>query len=150
MKPVNTLILTLSFLALSGCAANPKSIEAIYVSPTVYESYDCEQIIEEMTRVSKRSEELLKQFQRQQNDEFAKATVGLVLLWPVIVSLEGREAPGTSEYAKLKGEYAALRQVLETKGCATDEVPPSPADLYHLEYEQKNDGSAPRPGSSKR
>ena len=46
---------------LTGCASSSKEIQATYVSPMTYTSYDCQQLSREADRVSSRVSELTGQ-----------------------------------------------------------------------------------------
>ena len=43
---------------LVGCATDPDKMATAYISPIQYKQYDCDQIAEEMARVSSRTQEL--------------------------------------------------------------------------------------------
>lgn len=136
MKVLGTIVLVLMITSISGCASSPKNIEATYVSPLVYKDYDCDQIIMEMDHVSRRTAELMNSLQKKSSNDKVQAGIGLILFWPVLFALEGGDGPEAAEYARLKGEYEALRQVLVEKKCASDEMPPSPTELYEAEKER--------------
>ena len=57
IKFILAIIMTMSLL-FSGCAKKSDQIAAKYVSPAMYNSYDCEQVNMERQRLSNRQSEL--------------------------------------------------------------------------------------------
>ena len=55
--------------------------------------------------------------------------VGLLLFWPALFALEGGDGPEAAEYARLKGEYEALRQAAVMKKISIHQLPPSPQKI---------------------
>ena len=117
------------FVLLSGCASSPKKISSSYVSPLKYKSYDCEQIAMEMDYVSNRTTELYNSLKKEANADAVQMGVGLILFWPTLFMLEGGDGPKAAEYARLKGEYEALRKAALEKKCDLSLLPPSPDEL---------------------
>jgi len=102
-------ITTAICIALTACASSPNKISAQYVSPLQYKSYDCEQIVLEQARIERRTNELYQSLKKEANADKWQMGVGLVLFWPALFALEGGDGPEASEYARLRGEYEALR-----------------------------------------
>lgn len=75
--------------------------------------------------------------------------VGLVLFWPTLFMLEGGDGPEAAEYARLKGEYEALRKVAIEKKCDLSLLPPSPEELIK-EKEEKAKEERKSSGNSRR
>jgi hypothetical protein len=103
-----------SFL-LSGCAASSDSISAQYVSPVHYQSYNCNQIRGEMSRVSRRVNEVTGVQDAQRSKDSVALGVGLVLFWPALFFMIGSDKK--EELGRLKGEYEALEQIAIKKEC---------------------------------
>lgn len=103
------IIFGLTLLSLTACATAPKKIAAQYVSPLQYKSYDCDTITMEQSRIERRTNELYHSLKKDASNDAWQMGVGLVLFWPVLFALEGGDGPEASEYARLKGEYEALR-----------------------------------------
>lgn len=116
MKTTLTIALA-SAIILSACASSPKKISAQYVSPLQYKSYDCDQIALEQARIERRTNELYQSLKKEANADKWQMGVGLVLFWPVLFALEGGDGPEASEYARLRGEYEALRQNSVERKC---------------------------------
>lgn len=117
----------LSLLALGlivGCASNPNKIDAAYVSPLKYAGYDCEQITTEMSHVERRTNVLYQNLKKERNADNWQMGVGLVLFWPTLFALEGGDGAEASEFAQLKGEYEALRDVSVQKKCGIESRSP--------------------------
>jgi hypothetical protein len=59
----------------------------------------------------------------------AQMAIGLVLFWPALFFLEGGDGPEAAEYARLKGEYEALRKIAVQRKISLNEIPPSPEQI---------------------
>lgn len=104
-------------LALVSCASSPNKIGAQYVSPMIYQDYDCDQIAMEQHRIERRTGELYQSLKREANADKWQMGIGLVLFWPALFMLEGGDGPEATEYARLRGEYNALSEVSIMKRC---------------------------------
>ena len=114
---------------LAGCATNPNKISASYVSPVTYKNYDDDQIIMEMDHVSRRSGELYNSLKSESSKDTAQMAVGLILFWPTLFFLEGGDGPEAAEYARLKGQYEALRTVAVQRKIGAELLPASPEEV---------------------
>lgn len=119
---------------LAGCASNPDKIGAAYVSPLKYKDYDCDQIAIEMDSVGHRTTQLYYSLRKKRKGDNWQMGVGLVLFWPALFALEGGDGPEAAEYAQLKGEYEALRDVSVQKKCGIEA--PSPEEIIKRETEK--------------
>ncbi|WP_372424889.1 hypothetical protein [Salinarimonas chemoclinalis] len=109
----------LAAAVLAGCASRASDITAAYVSPLTYESYTCDQLREEATRVSSRAIAATgAQNQRASNDAVATG-VSLILFWPAAFLVRGDGAQA-AELARLKGEMDAIEQVSTRKRCGIE------------------------------
>ena len=127
----------------SGCATSPNKLEASYVSPYKYKDYDEDQIIMEMDHVARRTNELYYSLKKESTNDNAQMAIGLLLFWPALFFLEGGDGPEAAEYARLKGEYEALRTVAVQKKISFDKLPPSPEQLIEnfADEEKEKNGS---------
>lgn len=75
MKKVVAALVALS--VLSACATAPDRIQASYVSPMQYSGYDCDQIRQELMRVSGKVREVAGAQKRQSNSDAIAMGVGL-------------------------------------------------------------------------
>lgn len=114
---MKTVVLLSAAMALGACATSPNKIAAQYVSPMQYQSYDCDQIGLEQSRIERRTNELYGSLKNQANADKWQMGVGLILFWPTLFMLEGGDGPEATEYARLRGEYNALSEVSVTKKC---------------------------------
>jgi len=103
-------------IALSACASSSKKIATQYVSPMQYKDYDCDQLGEEMARVSRRVGELQGSIDKNAKEDRVATGVGLVLFWPALFFIDG-DSPEGAEYARLKGEFEAMQQSSTQKRC---------------------------------
>jgi len=100
-----------AMLFLSGCAVAPESIAPSYVSEIPYDSYSCQQLGEEFSRVSN----ALGTASQQQNNARSQDTVGVLLLGLPVSSLSGGNV--APQVAQLKGEENAIQQASIRKNC---------------------------------
>lgn len=105
----------ISQLSLVACASKSENISGAYVSPLQYQSYNCNQIRSEMSRVSRRVNEVAGVQDRQASKDSVALGVGLVLFWPALFFMIGKDQK--EELSRLKGEYEALEQAAIQKNC---------------------------------
>jgi hypothetical protein len=106
-----------TILLVTGCASSPDKIDAAYVSPVKYQSYQCDQVATEMDYVGHRTTKLYHRLEKERTADNWQMGIGLVLFWPSLFLLEGGDGPEAAEYAQLKGEYEALRETSVSKQC---------------------------------
>lgn len=125
-KPWLAALLT---TGLYACAHSSDQIAAQYVSPLVYENYDCRQISAEYERINRRVHQLAASIDKNARGDSIAMGVGLVLFWPALFFIDG-DSPEAAEYARLKGEYEALEKVSIQKSCGLEfrELQPAPAE----------------------
>ncbi len=112
IRAVSTLLI-LTFL--TACATPPDKISASYVSPLQYQGYTCNQIDQELTRVTKAVSEVTGQQQKEASKDALAMGIGLILFWPALFFLIGEDKK--EELARLKGEYRALHDISKQKEC---------------------------------
>jgi hypothetical protein len=105
-----------ALLLLAGCAAQPDSVQAQYVSPAMYANYDCDQVDLEIQRVSARVAQVTGQQQDAADGDAVATGVGLILFWPALFFLAGSDH--SDELGRLKGEYEALERAAIEKDCS--------------------------------
>jgi len=89
---------------------------ASYVSPLIYQSYDCQQLIMESDRVSRRVQSMHAKLDDKSSSDTTTMTVGLILFWPALFFLDGDE-DGAIEYKRLMGESEAVQQAAVAGKC---------------------------------
>lgn len=112
---------------LYACAHSSDQIAAQYVSPIVYEDYDCRQISAEYERINRRVHQLAASIDKNARGDSIAMGVGLVLFWPALFFIDG-DSPEAAEYARLKGEYEALEKVSIQKNCGLEFQELQPAE----------------------
>jgi len=126
MKKLTVIVASLAVLA--ACASSPNQIAATYVSPLVYQGFDCDQMRAEGARINARVAEVTGQQQAAANNDAAMMGVGLVLFWPALFFLQGDKTKST-ELARLKGESDALQQAYIQKSCGAAQTVPAAAPV---------------------
>jgi len=132
---VTTFIISLTFI-FTACATSPNSMTASYVSPLIYQSYDCQQLIMESDRVSRRVQSMHAKLDDKSSSDTTTMTVGLILFWPALFFLDGDD-DGAIEYKRLMGESEAVQQAAVAKKCdLTLFAPPKPKEVKKTEEEK--------------
>ena len=135
---ITTFFLCLTFI-VTGCASSPHDMAASYVSPLIYQSFDCQQLVMESDRVSRRVQSMHAKLDEKESDDSAKMAVGLILFWPALFFLDGDE-DGAIEYKRLKGESEAIHQAAIARKCDLKLlVPPMPKEVKKTEEEKLAD-----------
>ena len=112
-KKLFVVFLMVAFTA--GCATKSDNIKADYVSPLAYQSYDCDQVGQEMLRVDRRVSEIAAQQDSTATKD--KVVIGASLVfWPALFLMAAGE-DHKKEIARLKGESDALEKVAITNHC---------------------------------
>lgn len=106
-------------ILLAACASNPDKIKAQYISPMIYQSYTCEQLVSEHQRLIGHLNQAYDVQKKTSDRDDAKVGVGLILFWPTLFFTSGDGASAT-EYARLKGEFNALEEAFVKASCSTE------------------------------
>jgi hypothetical protein len=102
--------------ALGGCASASSEITPAYVSPVMYQQYNCQQLAQEAQAVSTRAASLSGvQDQKRTNDGLATAAA-VVIFWPAAFFVGG-DKQTAAELAQMKGQMVAIEQASIQKKC---------------------------------
>jgi hypothetical protein len=113
-------------LVNAGCASQPSSIDARYVSPNTYQAWSCPQLDAEHKRLEAEVRRVSGLQRENANADAALMTVGLILLWPALFGLAATK-DRKDDLARLKGEYEAVDQSMKMKQCPAEPPPDAPA-----------------------
>jgi hypothetical protein len=103
-------------ILVTGCASKAADIGKTFVSPSIYSTYDCEQVNLEMMRYGTQISELEgKQNKRYKSDQM-NGWLGTIILWPLLLFIKG-DGEIASELKSAKGTMEALQQVSVEKKC---------------------------------
>ncbi|MEM1100525.1 MAG: hypothetical protein AAGH73_03210 [Pseudomonadota bacterium] len=119
MKNTCVVLPLLTSLVLSGCAQSPENIAATYVSPLQFQSYSCNQLVEEGNRVGRRAAEVAGVQQKKADQDAGATAISLVLFWPAAFFIKG-DKETAAELARLKGELEAIEQASIRKNCGIE------------------------------
>jgi hypothetical protein len=103
-------------MVLGGCAKRADKITASYVSPLIYDNYNCDQLAAEGARLSTNAAKLAGVQDKQATNDAVAMGVGLVLFWPSLFFIKGGKQT-ESELAQLRGQMNTLEQVSIAKQC---------------------------------
>ena len=113
---MKNIILIAICISMTGCASSAKDIPTQYVSPLIYDDYDCQQIGTELSRLTRKVSESASKVNERASGDSGTMAIGLILFWPSLFFLDG-DGPEAQEYARLKGEYEALEVASIEKKC---------------------------------
>ena len=117
MKYLNTILCS---ILLISCASNPDKIKA-QISPLVYQSYTCEQLVSEHDRLIRHLNQAYDVQKKKSDGDSAKVGVGLVLFWPTLFFTSG-DGESATEYSRLKGEFNSLEEAFIKASCSTSDL----------------------------
>lgn len=113
MRKFVSILMIMSFL--SACSTSSKNVAAQYISPLQYQHYDCDQIRMEMSRISRRVNEVGGIQDSSSTKDAVALGVGLVIFWPALFFMIGKDKQ--EELSRLKGEYEAVEVAAIEKKC---------------------------------
>lgn len=102
---------------LAGCAKGPDSIEARYVSPATYQTWSCEQLVDEKMRLTREVDRVSGLQRENANADVAMMSVGLIIFWPALIGLAATK-DRKDELGRLKGEFEAVDLQVKGKQCS--------------------------------
>ena len=105
-------------ILISSCASPPDEIARAYVSPLQYQNYDCEQISIEKANVERQVNDLYSNLKSKAETDQSQMGLGVILLWPLLFTLEGGDGVAANEYSLMKGQYKALQTASVQKKCS--------------------------------
>lgn len=117
-KIIATKLAVLMFImSTASCAPQAKNVQASYVSPLQYQQYNCDQIGQEISRVSRKVSEVSGAQDSAASKDAVAMGVGMVIFWPALFFLIGGNRK--DELAHLKGEYEAMERIAIEKNCTS-------------------------------
>ncbi len=125
MKKIIMATAAISTLSLIGCATHSDEVDARYVSPVAYQSYNCDQIAQEETRLRGALATQIEVVDKDASDSNAAVAVGAIIFWPALF-WAGQDDAQIAELKQLKGEYEALEKSNIDKQCSTHFTMPEP------------------------
>ena len=102
-------------VSLTACAASPALIKPAHVSSDRYAAFDCDQVRNELIRVSDRSRKLSGGQRFQAVTDPVVFGVGVAVFWPALFLLGAPDHE--DEISQLKGEYETLESTAIEKKC---------------------------------
>ena len=108
-------LITISLL-ITSCASKPSELTATFVSPGIYNNYDCDQISVEMQRFTGQVSDLTGQQNKIYKNDQTMGWVGTMFLWPLYLLIKG-DGEIASQLKTAKGTLQALQQVSVEKKC---------------------------------
>lgn len=102
--------------ALGGCASASSDIAPSYVSPVVYQSYNCQQLGLEAQGISQRAAALSGAQDSQRTKDGLVTAAAIVVFWPAAFFVGG-DKQTAAELANMKGQMVAIEQASIQKKC---------------------------------
>jgi hypothetical protein len=101
--------------ALAGCASASSDITPAYISPVMYQQYNCQQLAQEAQAVSTRAASL-SGVQDSKRTSDGVATAAAIVIWPAAFFVGG-DKQTAAELAQMKGQMVAIEQASIAKKC---------------------------------
>src|ERR1700726_4757056 len=111
--------------ALGGCASSSAEITPAYVSPVIYQQYDCQQLAMEAQAVSARAASLSGVQDRKRTNDGVATAAAIVIFWPAAFFVGG-DKQTAAELAQMKGQMVAIEQASIAKKCGIQFEGPRP------------------------
>jgi hypothetical protein len=102
--------------ALAGCASSSADITPTYVSPMLYQSYNCQQLALEAQSVSARAAALSGAQDSQRTKDTIATTAAVIIFWPAAFFVGG-DKQTAAELAQMKGQMVSIEQASIAKKC---------------------------------
>lgn len=102
--------------ALAGCASSSNEIAPAYVSPVMYQSYNCQQLALEAQGISQRAATLSGAQDSQRSKDQLATAAAIVVFWPAAFFVGG-DKQTAAELANMKGQMVAIEQASIAKKC---------------------------------
>lgn len=135
MKKITSILVCVSFI--SGCSSWSSDIKPQYMSPVVYEAYDCQQLGQEIQRVHSRLSSITGSQDDSALTDALAFGVGMILFWPALFFMGTDDQK--EEIARLKGEYEAVEKAAISKKCSNMPIiKEMPEEKAPDSYAQKN------------
>jgi hypothetical protein len=114
-------LMLVALLGLAGCAPTPESIQPSYVSEVPYQSWSCQQLGEESSRL----DAALSTASVQQSSARSSDVTGVIFLGLPVGSMSGQSIAPT--IARYKGEKEAVSRAMIKNSCGEMIRPHPPA-----------------------
>ena len=101
---------------MAGCASASSDIAPSYVSPVVYQSYNCQQLGLEAQGISQRAAALSGAQDSQRTKDGLVTAAAIVVFWPAAFFVGG-DKQTAAELANMKGQMVAIEQASIQKKC---------------------------------
>ena len=116
MRFIKTAAVLLTVLSLAACAGQPKAVVQVqpvsFMSPIMYETFDCTQIGEEAKVLSSK-------ISKASGVSQAKIGGQNFLIWPASLKLTGTGSQKT-QFLKMKTQYEALERAAQREKCSIE------------------------------
>ena len=114
---MRALIAALLVLSLAACATNPDKLASAYVSPTEYNGDSCPSLNIAYARNNSEAAALYKKMKGKSRTNTGAATVGVLLFWPALFFMKGKDAESDSRMAELMGRRTAIETAMDKGNC---------------------------------
>ncbi|MBU1211938.1 MAG: hypothetical protein KJ587_11775 [Alphaproteobacteria bacterium] len=104
---------------LQGCAAGSGEVEAIFVPPDHYRSLSCAEIEAEARRVAAHATTVSGIVVKGGGPIGQQAPERTPIVWPALFFVNGNGI-NVDEFARLSGEFGALKTIAAEKSCDLD------------------------------
>ena len=115
---MNKFFLLIAVLLLSACSSAKQSgqINKAYVSSAKYNSFTCEQLIQESELIRAREPALAAKVDQHYKSQKNTEAVAWLLFWPAAFWLDDG-SKDANQLAQVRGELDAIRSAMMSKKC---------------------------------
>lgn len=103
-------------LLIVGCASKSSEVAPTYISPMIYQNYNCQQLAQEAQSVSTRAAQIAGVQDQKSTNDAVVTGVAIVVFWPAAFFVKGDGATA-AELGNLRGHMNAIEQASIQKKC---------------------------------
>lgn len=100
----------------AGCASKSSEVAPTYISPMIYQNYNCQQLAQEAQSVSTRAAQIAGVQDQKSTNDAVVTGVAIVVFWPAAFFVKGDGATA-AELGNLRGHMNAIEQASIQKKC---------------------------------
>lgn len=114
---MNKIVISLAVLMLAACATNPDKVASAYVSASEYNGMSCQQLLTAYTINENEASALYSSMKSKSRVNTTAGVVGVVLFWPALFFMKGKDASADAKMSELKGRKTAINKAINLNGC---------------------------------
>jgi len=105
-------------LSLAACATNPDKVTGIHVSSSKYAGNTCADLEIAYSDNDREAARLYNTMNSRDNVNKGAAVVGMLLFWPALFFMKGKNPEHDARMAELKGRKVAIERAADRQNCS--------------------------------